>query len=221
MTPARVVSAALEEGLDIIAVTDHNTAENIQPAVEAAAGLTVIPGMELTTAEEVHILALFPDMDPLMRLQEIVYEDLPSTDDERILHEQVVVNERDEVVRFNDRVLMDATGMGVEEAIGIIHGLGGISVACHIDRDAFGIVAQLGFIPESLDFDALEISFRTGRERASKMFGPYSGYTWITSSDAHHVADIGRAATEFTMREASFDEIVLALAGEGGRGVRF
>ncbi|NOZ25780.1 MAG: PHP domain-containing protein [Nitrospirae bacterium] len=221
MTPARVVSTAVEEGLDIIAVTDHNTAENLPAAVRAGAGITVIPGMELTTAEEVHILALFPDIDAVMRLQDMVYEDLPTTANERILYEQVVVNEKDEVVRFNDRVLMDATGIGVEEAVGIIHGLGGISVACHIDRDAFGILAQLGFIRDSLGFDALEISYRTDRERASRTFAMYSGYPWITSSDAHHVTDIGRAATEFMMKDASFEEIVLALSGRDGRGVRF
>jgi len=221
MTPSRVVSAAIEEGLDIIAVTDHNTAENIPSAMKAGGEITVIPGMELTTAEEVHLLALFPDIDSAERLQGIVYDELPLTGNKRILYEQVVVNERDEVVRFNDRVLMDATGFGVREAIGIIHDLGGITVACHIDREAFSILTQLGFIHDSLEFDALEISFRTERERALRMFGAYTRYPWITSSDAHHVSDIGRAATEFIMKEASFEEITLALSGKGGREVRF
>ncbi|NOY39560.1 MAG: PHP domain-containing protein [Nitrospirae bacterium] len=221
MTPARVVSRAIEEGLDIIAVTDHNTAENIQSAVKVNGEITVIPGMELTTAEEAHILALFPDMESVMRLQEITYNDLPLTGNKRILYEQVVVNEKDEVLRFNDRVLMDATGLGVKEAISIIHNLGGITVACHIDREAFSILTQLGFIHDSLEFDALEMSFRTDRERALKMFGIYERYPWITSSDAHHVSDIGRAATEFIMKEPSFEELVLALSGKEGREVRF
>ncbi|VAX26576.1 FIG168882: metal-dependent phosphoesterases (PHP family) [hydrothermal vent metagenome] len=221
MTPARVVSTAIEEGLDIIAVTDHNTAENIPSAIKANGEITVIPGMELTTAEEAHILALFPDMETVMRLQEIAYNDLPLTGNKRILYEQVVVNEKDEVLRFNDRVLMDATRLGVKEAINIIHGLGGITVACHIDREAFSILTQLGFIHDSLKFDALEISFRTDRKRALKMFGIYDRYPWITSSDAHHVSDIGRAATEFIMKEPSFDEIVLALSEKEGRKVRF
>ncbi len=221
MTPARVVSTAIEKGLDIIAVTDHNTAENIPSVIKVNSEITVIPGMELTTAEEAHILALFPDMESVMRLQEIAYNDLPLTGNKRILYEQVVVNEEDEVIRFNDRVLMDATGLGVKEAINIIHDLGGITIACHIDREAFSILTQLGFIHDSLNFDALEISFRTERQRALKMFGIYDRYPWITSSDAHHVSDIGRAATEFIMKDASFEEIVLALSGKEGREVRF
>ncbi len=221
MTPARVVSTAIEAGLDIIAVTDHNTAENIPSVIKVNGEITVIPGMELTTAEEAHILALFPDIESVMRLQEIAYNDLPLTGNKRILYEQVVVNEKDEVLRFNDRVLMDATGLGVKEAIGIIHDLGGITVACHIDREAFSILTQLGFIHDSLNFDALEISFRTKKDKALKMFDIYKRYPWITSSDAHHVSDIGRAATEFIMNKASFEEIALALSGKEGRKVRF
>ncbi len=221
MTPARIVSVAAERGLDIIAITDHNSAENIPAALKAGGGITVIPGMEVTTAEEAHILALFPDMESAARLQRITYRDLSVTDNRGILHEQVVTNEKDEVLRFNERVLMDATGLGVKAAIDVIHDLGGLAIACHIDREAFSVITQLGFIDDSLRFDALEISFRTARPEALELFGTYDGYPWMTSSDAHHVEDISRVVTEFLIQEPTFDEIALAFRQEGGREVRF
>jgi PHP family Zn ribbon phosphoesterase len=221
MTPGRIVSTAIERGLDIIAITDHNSAENLPGMLKIDNDLTVIPGMEITTSEEAHITALLPDLQSAFMLQEIVYESLPCTSKKEVLYEQVVVNEKDEVLRFNDRLLIYATGLCAEDLLGHIHSIGGIAIASHIDREMYSILTQFGFIPDSFGFDALEISFRTERSLALNLYGEYSRYPWITASDAHHVMDIGRGVTEFLINEPTFNEIRLALAGIDGRGVRF
>jgi predicted metal-dependent phosphoesterase TrpH len=221
MTPKSIVSKAREKGLDIIAITDHNSSENIQATMNIAEMITVIPGVELTTSEEAHVIALFPQWQLLRKLQDIIDKNLSRTSEKSLLYEQVVVNERDEVEGFHNRLLIEATHLGVMDTLRIIHDIGGIAIACHIDREAFSILTQLGFIPESLEFDALELSWRTTMKKAESLYHDYERYPWITASDAHYLDDIGRIFTEFLIHEPTFDEMRLALMGKDGRGVSF
>jgi hypothetical protein len=134
---------------------------------------------------------------------------------------QVVVNEINEVMEFNERLLIGATSLSVNTIVELIHGCKGLAVASHIDRDGFGIIGQLGFIPAELDFDALEISRRITREEAVMKFGAYRHIPWISSSDAHRLVDIGRRTTRFLMYHSTFEELGLALKGVEGRKVIF
>jgi len=220
MTPAAIVRTASENGLDIIAITDHNSAENVVGTQKAAedTGLRVLSGMEVTTSEEVHILALFDDVESALQLQDVVYENLISAGeyDERF-GEQVVVNENDEVLGFNKRLLIGATSLTTQSIVDIIHSLEGLSIASHIDREGFGIISKLGFIPEDLKLDALEISPNTDKEKAEDIFKEYASFQWISSSDAHYIEDIGKRATSFFLKEATLAEIRAALKSSGGR----
>ncbi len=219
MTPRNILKKADELGLDIIAITDHNSAENVLPTMRIESDILVLPGMEITTSEEAHVIAIFPETEALMQLQERVYSSLPKTSDQRLLYEQVIVNEFDEVEGFNEKVLISATDLDAEELIDLIHTLGGLAIASHVDREVFSILTQLGFIPESLDFDALELSFRTPMDRADMLYGEYRRYPWITSSDAHHLEDIARGRIELIIKKPSFEELRLALKGADGRGL--
>ncbi|MBS1111912.1 MAG: putative metal-dependent phosphoesterase, family [Nitrospirae bacterium] len=224
MTPSAIVKIASEKGLDIIAVTDHNSAENIIGTKKAAedTDLTVLAGMEVTSSEEVHILALFDDIENALKLQEIVYKNFMSERDyDGKLGEQVVVNENDEVVGFNKRLLISATSLTTQSIVHIIHSLGGLSIASHIDREGFGIISKLGFIPEDLKFDALEISPNTGKEKAEDLFRDYKTYQWVSSSDAHYIEDIGRKTTSFFIKEATLAEMRAAMKNTGGRRVEW
>ncbi len=222
MTPKRIIEEAVNRGLNIVAITDHNAHENIPPAVKLGEkqGVFVVPGMEVTTSEEVHVLGLFPSIDSLKEFQEVVYNGLPEREGVVPDFEQVIVNENDEVEGFNRKNLIGATTLGIKSAVSMIRQLGGIAIASHIDREVFGIIAHIGFIPEDVLFDALEISWSMPTDTARESYKQYAGIPWVRSSDAHHIQDIGRCYTEFIIKTPSFDEIKSALKSEGGRAIR-
>jgi PHP family Zn ribbon phosphoesterase len=222
MYPRGVVAGALAAGLDIIAVTDHNSAENAAAVNKAAAGtgLMVLPGMELTTEEEAHILALFgagADLGPLLAE---VYRNLPDLPAKQtFIKDQVIVDAEDGVTGFNPHCLMGATRLTVYEAVGLIHEHGGLAVASHIDREAFSVISQLGFIPPDLALDAVEVSPLISYDKARAVYGPVAPYPLVRFSDAHRPEEIGRAAMDFLLAGPSLEEIGKALAGADGRRV--
>jgi PHP family Zn ribbon phosphoesterase len=224
MTPRNIIEKAASLGINLIAVCDHNSAENIAATLELGRkhGITVIPGMEITSTEETHILGLFGSLEKSYEMQAVIYEHLqPGDNDEDVFGIQVVVNEEDEVLGFNKRLLIGSTDLPVNRIVDLIHGFGGLAIAGHIDREAFGIIGQLGFIPAGIGFDALEISSRTPVDKAMETFGMYRSIPWITSSDAHELEDIGRRTVGLHLNHATFEELCLALRGVEGREVIF
>jgi PHP family Zn ribbon phosphoesterase len=224
MTPRGIIRKAASLGINIIAVCDHNSAENVAVTQELGRkrGITVIPGMEICSAEEVHLLGLFGRLEDALTMQEIVYAHLQSGEnDEEVFGMQVVVNDADEVLAFNKRLLIGATDLPVNATVDLIHRFGGLAFAGHIDREGFGIISQLGFIPEGLAFDALELSGGIEPDAARQRFAAYRRFPWISSSDAHRIEDIGKRRTSFFMRHSTFEELCLALKGQGARKVAF
>lgn len=217
MTPRRVINSALGKGLHIIAIADHNSAENTEVAVRTGQeqGITVLPAMELTSQEEVHVLAIFDSTENTASLQEIIYNKLQDgCNDELNIGYQLIVNESDEILAYNRKLLIGATSLPLGELVRSIHDFGGLAIASHIDRGHFSVISQLGFIPDDAAFDALEISYNMGRQDAAVQFSNYAVIPWITSSDAHNLNDIGRRTTTFLLNEPSFDEIAMAFKGE-------
>jgi len=223
MVPGVIVEEALRRGLDAIGICDHNAAENV-PAVRKAAEkkrIAVLGGMEITSQEEVHVLALFDDDEKLFELQEKVYENLPGLNDEEAFGEQVVVNENDEVTGLNTRLLIGATNLPLDRIVETIRSLSGLAIASHVDRESFGIIGQLGFVPEGLPLDALELSGETRPHEARALLPQVSGFPLVTFSDAHYPEDIGKRSTSFRVAELEIEEIREALLGREGRGVFF
>ncbi len=222
MSPRAVVDRALAAGLDLIAVTDHNTTENAAAVIDAAAGtgLAVLPGIEMTTAEEVHLLGLFEAGADLGPFQAEVYRNLPDLPSKmKFIDDQVLVDAADYVTGFCPRCLFGATLFSVTGAVGLIHGHGGLAIACHVDRDSFSIISQLGFIPPGLEIEAVEVSPRMSAAAARAAFGPFDPLPVVRFSDAHKPEEIGAAATEFLVDGPGLAEIRRALAGEDGRKV--
>jgi len=221
MTPRAIVRVALERGLDMIAVCDHNSARNTAATRRAAAdsGLVVIAGIEIASSEEVHFVGLFPSDEEAATAQEEVYGHLLGENDEDVFGCQAVVNENDEVEDLDQRLLISATTLSAEKVVKLIHDCNGLAVASHVDRHSYGIFSQLGFIPGSLELDALEISRRTDSDTMLKKYRQCTDYTLITSSDAHFLEDVGKAYTIVRMAERSFKELGKALAGQEGRGI--
>ncbi len=220
MTPLRIVQRASDLGLDLIALSDHNTAENVEVTQKIARerNMTVLPAMEITTAEEVHVLALFEHMDTILELQRKVHKAISTIPVYR--HDetsQPVVNEREEILSFNPLPLINATDMSLSPLIDLIHDSGGLAIACHIDREAFGIISQLGFIPEGLPLDAVEVSYRISSDEEIMTLFTGRAYPTVSFSDAHHIADMGRRVTDLYIEEPSLKEILMCLRKEEGR----
>lgn len=216
MLPTAIVKRAKEMNLDLIAICDHNTGRNALAVAKAGEreSLPVIPGMEITSREEVHVLGLFREWEGLERIQALVDERLSGENDAEAYGLQVVVDEADNPVDLDGKLLIGATDMTVEEVVDSIHRFGGVAVASHIDREGFGIIGQLGFIPPGLALDALEVSSKASLEEWRK---DWSDFPVVTSSDAHRLPEIGKSATSFLVHEATLEEIAKALAGTAGR----
>jgi PHP family Zn ribbon phosphoesterase len=222
MTPIKIVRRAITAGLSIIAITDHNSAGNVSSVTAAArgTGLCVIPGIEITTSEEVHIVGLFESCEDALGVQGIVFDHLmPGENDEKLFGMQVIANEHDEVEGFENRLLIGSSSLGVNRTIECIHGNKGIAIFSHIDREANSIIGQLGFIPADAPIDGIEISKHTGMDQARVRFREYERYPFIRSSDSHELQDIGSATTEFLIEEVNFNEIRMALKEEHGRKI--
>lgn len=221
MSPRAIVDRSVELGIDMIAITDHNSAENVHAVMKAAEGtrLIVFPGMEVTSKEEVHLLGLFNSLDDALTFQQAVYDHLPGENDEEAFGMQVIVNEDSDVLGFNPRLLAGATEFTTDQIVEGIHRLNGVVIASHVDRETFGIIGQLGFIPDGLPLDALELSRNTSPLMAKRRFPGYAHWTYVRSSDAHFVHDIGRATTLYMLCDPELGELKRALRGEEGRRV--
>lgn len=220
MHPKALVQKALEKKLDMIAITDHNASANVR-YVMAAAGkhLQVIPAMEITTSEEVHLLALFRSLSDLLKMQVIIDQHLFGENDENRFGVQAIVNEQGEVEGLNNQLLIGATDLAIDDIVDTVHRLEGLAIPAHIDRESFSVLSQLGFIDDSSHFDALEISKLTGLERGRVQYGDLSRYPFLTSSDAHFIRDIGTSITRVLMEAPTFDEFKMALSGQNGRRI--
>jgi len=220
MSPKAIVERSLEQGLDIIAVCDHNSAENVAASIRAAKhGLRVLPGMEISSKEEVHILAIFETVEQALSMQDIVYRHLKGTNRPELFGDQVIANEFNEVDGFNDRLLIGATSMGVEEIVKETGRLGGLSIASHVDRPSFSILGQLGFIPPDLELDAIEVSDSSRWEAMHHEAIGVEKLPVVTSSDAHFLSDIGKVYTLLFLEAPNIEEMRMALPGKSGRKV--
>ena len=220
MLPTAIIKRAKEEKIDAIAICDHNSAQNVSAVRKAGQkeNVNVLRGMEICTSEEVHVLALFNDDDALVEMQKIVYENLTGENDEKYFGDQTIVDQDDRVTGSTKKLLIGATSLGINRVAELIHNLGGIAVASHVDRDSFSIIAQLGFIPEQLSLDALDLSWRCTSDDV-KNYEKYN-LPLVKSSDAHFLSDIGKAFTKFCLQQPSFSEIALAFQGYEGRAVK-
>ena len=220
MLPAAIIKRAKDKGLDVIGVCDHNSAENV-PAMKKvgeAEGVQVLGGMEICSSEEVHILAFFDDNGALLEMQNIVYENLTGENDENYFGDQLIVDEDDMIVGSSKKLLIGSISLGIDKIVELVHNLGGLAVASHIDREAFSIIGQLGFIPEELPLDAAELSWRCESNKTDN----YRSYDLplVKSSDAHFLSDIGKAVTTFLLNAPSFSEIAMAFKGIEGRTIK-
>lgn len=219
-TPPNIVASAIENGMQMIAVTDHNSAENVEAVVKCGKlhGLKVIPGMEVASREEVHLVCLLRSVENALELQQIVYAALP---DERNQPEyfgrQLVMDMEGNTTGECMRLLMGAADLSLDDIIREVHRLGGLIIAAHVDRPSFSVIANLGMVPSDAEFDALEISASLQRDEAVTKFPFIDRFPIVTGSDAHFPQDIGGSPTLFLLEKMDIDEIRMAFQGRGER----
>ena len=228
MTPPAIVAAALEAGLDMIAICDHNTAGNAAAVQEAAAEraargerLVVLAGMEVSSAEEVHVVGLFPDAAAAERAAAEVRAVLPPADEHyySFFGPQDILDCKGDPTGTEARELAVASTFDLNDTVALIKRHGGLAVAAHIDRRGFGLLSQLGWFPEDAGFDGVEISRHTADDSPRMQEFRGFGVPLTGGSDGHYLSEIGASRTVITAEEASFEELVRAFAGEGGRSI--
>ena len=219
MSPDAIVRTSVDRGLQMIAICDHNSAQNVEAVQDAAEGigLAVLPGLEVCSVEEVHLVALFEESSQALAMQQTVFDNLSGENDEELFGLQVVVNAASEVLRLNSRLLIGATSLSLSDLVKRIHDLGGLAAAAHVDREAFGIIGQLGFIPPDLPLDALEVTARwTPPPGGEHSFG---SFPLLRSSDAHRPKEIGRGCSVLVLESPTWAELRMALARQAGREI--
>jgi PHP family Zn ribbon phosphoesterase len=219
MMPHWIIQEAVQQGIQLIAITDHNATENIQSVMNAAvgSGISVFPGMELQTREEVHVLCLFDDLDQTRVFQKVINERLPQIEnDPEHFGIQLVVEPNGEIIRLEERLLITSANISINEAVQIVADLGGISVPAHVNRKGYGLIQNLGFVPEDLKVEALEISRHMTPQKAYQVYPQIKGYPLIQNGDVHRLTEF-LGSTIFTLENPTIAEIRMALTCSNGR----
>lgn len=209
MIPPLIVQTALEKKIDLIAITDHNASANVKSVIEAAkgTGLTVIPGMELQTEEEIHSICLFENLEKLDELQKYVDQNLPNIKNNiEYFGEQFVVDSKGDFIKREERLLLTSAGISLNQAFKLVTGLGGIFIPAHVNREAFGIISHLGFIPPDIPFTTMEISNHIALDKALTKFPELHNFNIIQSGDVHYLDDFLGVNT-FEMPESNFNNL--------------
>ena len=222
MTPANIAGMAMLNGLTLVALTDHNSCKNCPAFFEACRrhGLVPVPGMELNTAEEIHLVCLFPTLEAALSFDTGVERRLlPVRNDPAVFGNQRIVDAEDRLLGETEQLLIMATTLPLEEAAALCLAHGGACFPAHIDRPANGILAVLGSLPERPAFPTLELSLAAGAE--ALLHRPeYAGRRFLRSSDAHHLWDISEGAHTIVLDDEPYSaqrvrEALITLLREG------
>ena len=221
MIPPLIVRTALEKNIDLIAITDHNASANVGAVQKAAEGtsLTVLPGMEIQSREEVHLLTLFENLKALEGWQREVDRALPELPNRpEFFGEQFVVDETGEFLHREPRLLLNSTTFSIDEIFERVRDLGGIVIPAHVERFSFGLFPTLGLISENWNVLALEISRLITPQKAVETFPAMKSYPLMQSGDVHRLEDF-LGTTIFSLNFPSLMEIHLAFKHVDGRDV--
>ncbi len=214
MTPANLVGMAAVKGLDVIALTDHNSCRNCPAAMYHGEryGVTVIPGMELTTQEEVHMICLFPSLKDALAFDALVYKKLlPVPNREDIFGKQQVVNEHDEVTSVVENLLINATSIAFDDVFPLAESCRGIAYPAHVDKASTSLISNLGFVPPESTFTCAEFHNFKNLRRIRQEHPYFENCNIICCSDAHYLTDIHEPEYRLYAESKEIPEILKAL----------
>ncbi len=218
MTPNNIVNMSIVAGLDIIAVTDHNSAGNLRAVQKVASshGLSLLPGIEMETREEIHLLCYFPTIDQAEEMDAHIRSALPPIlNREDIFGEQRYMDAKDRIRGKETQMLLTAADISFEKAVALCRTLGGAPVPAHIDRSSYSVLSQLGFLPEDIPLPFAELS-KSAYERpfSAPVQKAVATLRTITGSDAHILPHIGDPVQYIDLEEKSAQMLVNHLLAE-------
>ncbi len=222
MTPNNIVNMALINELDIIALSDHNTCQNVEVTEQIAkkSGLVFLPGVEVETAEEIHVLCLFPDAKSAVEFEKQVLSkalaDIPN--DETIFGKQQIMDINDEVIGVETKYLINATTLNIDTIGSIVDGFGGVAVPAHIDKSTKSVIAMLGMVDKSMGFNTFELSKNAPKDYVDTQFSlKDQGYSYIFNTDAHYLCDIAERGEHnfFELEPPATPRKIISLIKEG------
>lgn len=222
MGAPEIVLRAREAGIDIIAIADHNSADNCAAVIEASGGNPlVLPAIEVQTAEDIHVVTIFPEPDIVRDFQAWLWKAImPIPNDINYFGEQLVINAENEILRSEETLLIQGIGYEIDTIIKRARELGAIVNLAHVDRPEFTYPAVLGPIPEDYPVDAFELSKNVNSYQAAEWRERYPDKTFIRASDSHWLDNMSRAnCTKMLLEAPTFDEVKMALARRDGRRI--
>jgi predicted metal-dependent phosphoesterase TrpH len=194
MSPQLILEQAVQKKLNLISITDHNTVQHSILACKLSEDMPirVLPGVELTSREEVHLLAYFPDIEALLKIGKEIDNYLPQRkNNSQVFGYQLYYDLKGEIIGVDDVLRQVALDIGLDSLIDFIHSIEGIAVPAHIDKDRFSLLSQLGFLDQEADYDAVEASKFKWRKEKFQLGDTWNGFPVIAGSDSHGVEDIG------------------------------
>ncbi len=217
MTPWNMVNMAKILGLDIIALTDHNSTGNCRSAMKVgeSVGITVVPGMELCTAEEVHCVCLFDDVDKAEAFGQYVKGSMPRVKNrEEIFGNQLLMDEADGVLGKEEILLTVASSIGIDSLPDLVEEYGGVCFPAHIDRESYSILSSLGDFPPELNVNAFELTPKADEKFYFENYGYLKGKVLLRSSDAHYLENMREREFYLDLEENSASALIEYLKKE-------
>lgn len=218
MTPWNMVNMAKILGLDIIAVTDHNSCGNCRSAMKVGelAGITVVPGMELCTAEEIHCVCLFDDIEKAEQFSLYVKGTMPPVRNrEEIFGNQLLMDEGDTILGTEEILLTTASSIGIDSLPGIVKEYGGVCFPAHIDRESYSILSSLGDFPPELEVNAFELTPKADEKEYFSNYDFLEGKKLLRNSDAHYLENMREREFSLELEENSAHALIEYLKKEG------
>ncbi|WP_405381694.1 PHP domain-containing protein [Phascolarctobacterium sp.] len=224
MTPHHILLRAAEFGIGAVAITDHNASANVAAAMELSEkyGVKVFPGMEVECAEEAHLVVLFDTLEQLASWQAVVDKHMNGMmNDADKFGAQYVVDAEDELVQVEERMLLAPLSLTAAQVVEHVTALGGLVLAAHVDKPAYSLVGQLGFIEPDSGLAAAEISTTGWRNGCQARWQRLTGFLpFVTDSDAHNILDFIQGPKNLlTVEELTVAEVRKALQGMEGRSL--
>ncbi|MBB2181383.1 PHP domain-containing protein [Lachnospiraceae bacterium MD1] len=214
MTPSNIVGMSALKTLDIIAVTDHNSSKNCPAVCKLAEQYNIIalPGMELTTMEEVHVLCLFAELFDALRFNEYVSSQIMKIpNDASIFGKQEIYDENDNIIGTEPYLLINATNISFDDISRLMNEYRGVYIPAHIDKNSNSLLSNLGFIPPEADFPTAELADLQHLDAISRKNPYLMSCNIITNSDAHMLGNINEPEHFLECSERSREAVISAI----------